>query len=137
MPRGRLELPRAHAHQPIKMACLPFPPPRHGRGGRIRTHGRRFWRPLLYQTELRPFAHNLTSRTPGATRTPDTRFRKPLLYPPELQGLGGDRGTRTPNLRDANAALSQLSYIPIVGIVAGSRSNGKATSPFATRIAPS
>ena len=25
---------------------------------------------------------------------------------------GGDRGTRTPNLRDANAALSQLSYIP-------------------------
>ena len=26
--------------------------------------------------------------------------------------VGGDRGTRTPNLRDANAALSQLSYIP-------------------------
>jgi hypothetical protein len=26
--------------------------------------------------------------------------------------LGGDRGTRTPNLCDANAALSQLSYIP-------------------------
>ena len=26
--------------------------------------------------------------------------------------LGGDRGTRTPNLRIANAALSQLSYIP-------------------------
>ena len=25
---------------------------------------------------------------------------------------GGDRGTRTPNLRDANAALSHLSYIP-------------------------
>ena len=25
---------------------------------------------------------------------------------------GGDRGTRTPNLGDANAALSQLSYIP-------------------------
>ena len=25
---------------------------------------------------------------------------------------GGDRGTRTPNLRIANAALSQLSYIP-------------------------
>ena len=43
-----------------------------------------------------------------------TRFRKPLLYPPELQGheLGGDRGIRTPDLCDANAALSQLSYIP-------------------------
>jgi hypothetical protein len=26
--------------------------------------------------------------------------------------LSGDRGIRTPNLRDANAALSQLSYIP-------------------------
>jgi hypothetical protein len=26
----------------------------------------------------------------------------------------GDRGIRTPNLRDANAALSQLSYIPVV-----------------------
>ena len=26
--------------------------------------------------------------------------------------VGGDRGTRTPNLGDANAALSQLSYIP-------------------------
>jgi hypothetical protein len=25
---------------------------------------------------------------------------------------GGDRGTRTPDLCDANAALSQLSYIP-------------------------
>ena len=27
--------------------------------------------------------------------------------------LGGDRGIRTPDLRDANAALSQLSYIPV------------------------
>ena len=27
---------------------------------------------------------------------------------------GGDRGTRTPDLRDANAALSRLSYIPVV-----------------------
>jgi hypothetical protein len=26
--------------------------------------------------------------------------------------IGGDRGIRTPDLRDANAALSQLSYIP-------------------------
>ena len=26
----------------------------------------------------------------------------------------GDRGTRTPDLRDANAALSQLSYIPVM-----------------------
>jgi hypothetical protein len=27
---------------------------------------------------------------------------------------GGDRGIRTPDLRDANAALSQLSYIPVL-----------------------
>ncbi len=26
--------------------------------------------------------------------------------------VSGDRGIRTPDLRDANAALSQLSYIP-------------------------
>jgi hypothetical protein len=25
----------------------------------------------------------------------------------------GDRGIRTPDLRDANAALSRLSYIPV------------------------
>jgi hypothetical protein len=28
---------------------------------------------------------------------------------------GGDEGTRTPDFRDANAALSQLSYIPVFG----------------------
>src|SRR5436309_2054843 len=28
---------------------------------------------------------------------------------------GGDEGTRTPDFRDANAALSQLSYIPVAG----------------------
>ena len=27
-------------------------------------------------------------------------------------GGGGDEGTRTPDPRDANAVLSQLSYIP-------------------------
>ena len=31
------------------------------------------------------------------------------------QSPGGDRGTRTPNLGIANAALSQLSYIPTCG----------------------
>ena len=47
VPRGRFERPRAFAHHPLKMACLPIPPPRLGRGGRIRTHDLRFWRPLL------------------------------------------------------------------------------------------
>jgi hypothetical protein len=31
-----------------------------------------------------------------------------------LEG-GGDEGTRTPDPRDANAVLSQLSYIPTAG----------------------
>jgi hypothetical protein len=31
----------------------------------------------------------------------------------KVKPTGGDRGIRTPNLRDANAALSQLSYIPV------------------------
>ena len=31
-----------------------------------------------------------------------------------VEPFGGDRGIRTPDLRDANAALSQLSYIPWV-----------------------
>jgi hypothetical protein len=30
-----------------------------------------------------------------------------------LKFLGGDRGIRTPDFCDANAALSQLSYIPV------------------------
>jgi hypothetical protein len=29
--------------------------------------------------------------------------------------VGGDEGTRTPDPRDANAVLSQLSYIPTAG----------------------
>ena len=55
------------------------------------------------------------SGTPGGTRTPDARLRTPPLCPTELQGQkrsGGDSGARTRNLGIANAALSQLSYIP-------------------------
>jgi hypothetical protein len=56
----------------------------------------------------------IKSGTPGAIRTHDKRFRKPLLYPLSYRGIsGGDRGTRTPDLCIANAALSQLSYIPL------------------------
>ena len=36
---------------------------------------------------------------------------------------GGDRGTRTPNLGIANAALSQLSYIPRAHFWYSNRSN--------------
>ena len=48
-----------------------------------------------------------------------------LPVPPDGRGMdtvgvlpidtpSGDRGTRTPDLRDANAALSRLSYIPLM-----------------------
>ena len=45
VPRARFELARANAHHPLKMACLPIPPPRllNGRGGRARTRDLRFW----------------------------------------------------------------------------------------------
>ena len=55
VPRRRFELLRAYAHHPLKMACLPDSTTSAGRGGRIRTHDTRFWRPLLYQTELHPY----------------------------------------------------------------------------------
>ncbi len=32
VPRRRFELLRAYAHHPLKMACLPIPPPRHWQG---------------------------------------------------------------------------------------------------------
>ena len=38
---------------------------------------------------------------------------------------GGDRGIRTPNLCDANAALSQLSYIPANSILASATIAGQ------------
>ena len=42
---------------------------------------------------------------------------------------GGDRGIRTPNLCDANAALSQLSYIPSNSILAKPKIQGQASRP--------
>ena len=41
---------------------------------------------------------------------PENERKKDLVLPTVTPG--GDRGTRTPDLCDANAALSQLSYIP-------------------------
>ena len=55
----------------------------------------------------------------SALLTPDITTNKTLTETPrDRRGMvekgdsGGDRGTRTPNLGIANAALSQLSYIP-------------------------
>src|SRR3972149_3838621 len=55
VPGRRFELRRVLPHHPLKMARLPgsATPAWDGRSGRIRTRDRRFWRPLLYRTELR------------------------------------------------------------------------------------
>ena len=45
---------------------------------------------------------------------------------PKRKG-GGDEGTRTPDPRDANAVLSQLSYIPTDG---GEYSKGLRAFPY-------
>ena len=59
-------------------------------------------------TELRSLVVPLEGLEPP---TRDLGRRRSILA--ELQGhAGGDRGARTPNLGIANAALSQLSYIP-------------------------
>lgn len=87
--RKRFELLRDFSHCPLKTACLPIPPPArqartipwlvlipaggkplrrggNGRSGRIRTLDRRFWRPLLYRTELHSCAaYSVAHRGPG------------------------------------------------------------------------
>ena len=79
-----------------------------GRSGRTRTPDHRFWRPALYQLSYAPGLVPLEGFEPP---TRDLGRRRSILT--ELQGpVGGDRGARTPNLGIANAALSQLSYIP-------------------------
>ena len=48
-------------------------------------------------------------------------FRLTALGVDVVIGSGGDEGTRTPDPRDANAVLSQLSYIPTADRVARRR----------------
>jgi hypothetical protein len=55
----------------------------------------------------------------GATHKEAPAVRRGLPLP---SVPGGDRGIRTPGLRDANAALSQLSYIPVPDVSYSQRS---------------
>ena len=57
-----------------------------GRSGRIRTPDHWFWRPALYQAELRSCGILIITGTPGGTRTPDARLRTPPLYPLSYRG---------------------------------------------------
>ena len=58
VPRGGFEPPRACAHYPLKIACLPVSPPGQGKKGSdsagARTQDPRLKRPLLYQLSYRP-----------------------------------------------------------------------------------
>ena len=79
VPRRRFELLRGYPHHPLKVACLPIPPPRQvsrriyrGRSGGIRTPDRRFWRPLLFQLSytpiVRPEIHYISQPKHGTSR---------------------------------------------------------------------
>jgi hypothetical protein len=48
----------------------------------------------------------------SSRRTPIGPAGKAPVGPISCSRVGGDEGTRTPDPRDANAVLSQLSYIP-------------------------
>jgi hypothetical protein len=52
---------------------------------------------------------------PDESLKPEVRRHPRTRAGVSLHITGGDRGTRTPNLCIANAALSQLSYIPVAG----------------------
>ena len=53
-------------------------------GARDSNPDRPFWRPLLYQAELRSYYGN---GAPGGTRTPDALLRTEALYPLSYRGL--------------------------------------------------
>ena len=100
----------------------------YGAPGATRTPDTRFRKPLLYPPELQGHTIVNISRIAGhsqpalllcqlisLTSSPDRHFTYhdfAEINRQLSQFLGGDRGIRTPDLCDANAALSQLSYIP-------------------------
>ena len=74
-----------------------------------------------YFTQSKTFLRSFVKRVTIEGNKAKIQYRLPM--PPDgkmtqyvgvlpINTLGGDRGIRTPNLCDANAALSQLSYIP-------------------------
>jgi hypothetical protein len=90
--------------------------------------------PLIAPPRLQPLSmpvtrHPLRARnhdTPQANATSQMRvpyifFLRVLRAPSVVKVTGGAAGTRTPDLRLAKAALSRLSYSPVV-IAAGGRS---------------
>ena len=129
--------------------CLPFgpfglyctsiwEPPRYhsGRGGRTRTLDPRFWRPLLWPTELHPcLLYSLFNGTPGATRTPDTRFRKPLLYPLSYRGFCYSSSLIAPALLIFNP--SKRVYIPTWALLVEIGGFEPPTSAMRTQRSPS
>ena len=75
-------------------------------------------------TERKAFLPSFIKRIEVNKKQVTVRYNLPIPQDGENKGEegveilpidtpGGDRGIRTPDLCDANAALSQLSYIPI------------------------
>ena len=72
-----------------------------------------------------------TSGIRGVCSPERTGPKRCPLRPDSLVSFGGDEGDRTPDLGVANAALSQLSHIPIQGqlyLVASGLSRSESTS---------
>ena len=85
------------------------------RGPRVFCQGAAFC-PALPLMTYKPLLHNRS----GVVRRCFRAGKKAKKNQPAMVGflygrVGGDEGDRTPGLRIANAALSQLSYIPGVG----------------------
>ena len=83
------------------------------------TESRAFIRSFVKEIEVRPGKATIHYSIPTPEDSPieggnaaEVLFNGGVM---NMGGGGGDRGTRTPNLGIANAALSQLSYIPTRG----------------------
>lgn len=61
----------------------------------------------MYSLKVAPAGLDRSSERPGIGNA----ARRPRVG---VAGVGGDEGTRTPYLSDANAALSQMSYVPVI-----------------------
>jgi site-specific DNA recombinase len=73
------------------------------------TESKAFLRSFINRIDIRDNHAVINYRLP----LPPYRYEKQSVEVLPAATFGGDRGIRTPDLCDANAALSQLSYIPL------------------------
>ena len=91
------------------------------------TESRAFIKSFIKEIAVAPGKATIryTIPMPSDSRIPGKDTEEVALRSPVLSTVhdGGDRGTRTPNLGIANAALSQLSYIPTLAGLRGDYSS--------------